>query len=365
LLFFANFLAILIVAAVVFSVSGLLISNLQQSKGVIFRRFLTPVFGLVIVSILLTHYLFGMIEQWQMQQTANRVIAEQLFNEPFTSIEKVMLDRQNGNDDVNVLAVLHTPRAINPEKAKTVENALADALNRPVHMFFRCSITNDVTSVGSANLLARPDLDGVFTEKELPEEVRLVQIAEQVVREKASELPYIDLTDVRLVRFPTGPVVIVSIISPREPGSEGIAAVEKIINERVGGGHVQLLVRVIASTDVTSKGRLLLGDAHFGLMTEAQLNMQKRIEGHARQLLAQIKDVIILSLDAAKAGNEWQIRAEINGPRMLSPVDIKRLESNLAAVVHEPIAVTVLAKTETVVTNTGYYSAAELTSKSK
>lgn len=365
LLFFANFLAILIVAAVVFSVSGLLVSHMQQSKGVIFRRFLMPALGLVMVSVLLTHYLLGMIEQWRMQQTANRVVAQQLFNEPFTAIEKVMLDRQNGNDNVNVLVVLHTPRVINPEKAKAVESALAEALNQPVHMFFRCSITNDVTSAGSANLLARPDLDGVFTEKELPDEVKLVQIAEQVVREKTSELPHIDLTDVRLVKFPTGPVVIVSIISPREPRAEGIAALEKTINERVGGEHVKLLVRVIASTDLTSKGRLLLGDAHFGIMSEAQLNQQKSIEEHARRLFGQMNDLNVLSLDAAMLGNDWQIRAEVFSPRILSPGEIKRLESALAGAAHAPVAITVLAKTEAVVTNEGYFSATELVSKSK
>jgi len=365
LLFFANFLAILIVAAVSFSLSGLIISKASQSTGVVFRRFLTPTVGLIVVSVLLTHYLTGMIDRWRVLQTANRVIEQQLSSEPSTAVEQVMFDRQNGNDGINVLAVLRTPRVIDPEKAKTVESALSKALNSPVQMFFRCSITHDVTAAGSANLLARPDLNGAFTEKDLPEEVRIVQIAEQVVREKASELPNIDLKEVRLVKFSSGPVLVVSIVSPREPLPEAVASVEHLINDRIGGGDVRLLVRVVSSVDVTRKGRLLLGEAHFGEISEEQARMQNHIEEFARQLLTQIEGVIVLSLDAAKFDNEWRIRVEAIGPHMLSPADIQRLESRLVHELNEPIKVAILSRTEAVVTNTGYYSAVELAGKTK
>lgn len=365
LLFFANFLAILIVAAVLFSLSGLVVSGKNQTTGVVARRFLTPIIGLVAVSILLTHYLIGMIDQWKTLQTADRVIAKELANEPSTAIDNVIIDRHTEGGTVNVLAVIRTPRVINPEKAKTVEKALANALKKPVQMFFRCSITHDVTATGSANLLARPDLNGDFTEKALPEDVRIAQISEQVVREMALDFPYIDLQDVRLVKFPSGPVVIVSIVSPSEPLPEGVRKVEKVINERIGGKPVKLLVRVIKSVDVTDKGRLLLGQAHFEKMSEEQQQMQTFIEESTRRLLAQFKGVIVLNLDAAQIGRDWRIHAEVIGPRMLSPKDIKRLEKNLVDLTHESIKITLLSSMEAAITDEGYYSVNELRRKSK
>ncbi len=365
LLFFANFLAILIVAATLFSFSGLVASGTNQSKSMVVRRFLTPAIGLVAVSILLTHYLLGMIEHWQMVETTNRVIARELIDEPSTSIEQVIVDKQKNDGAVNVLAMLRTPQAISPEKVKAVEKALSDALQNPVHMFFRCSITYDITAAGSANLRARPDLNGTFTEQKLPENVRIVQTAEQVIRELDADLPQIELQDIRLVQFPSGPVVLVSITSPLNPLPEAITKVENMINDRIGSTHVKLLVRVENSMDFTDKGRLLLGQAHFEPISEEQAQMQQHIEDAARELLTDFKDIIVLSLDAAKLENEWQIRAEAIGPRMLSARDIARIEKELEKQARTPVKLTVLSRMEAAVTDTGYYSVWDLVRQNK
>lgn len=360
LLFFANFLAILVVAAILFSFSGLVVSRADQSRGEVIRRFLTPAISLVAVSILLTHYLLGMIDHWQMQKTANRVIAQELANEPSTAIEKVLLDKRDNAEGVNILAVISTPRVIDPDKVKAVEKSLADALQKPVHMFFRCTITYDVTAAGSANLMATPNLDGAFTDKKLPDDVRIVQIAEQVVRERLSDLPHIDLREVRLLKFPGARVVLVSIFSPREPLPEGVAAAEQSINDRIAGDEkIKLLVRVMTSTDMTDKGRLLLGQAHMVDMDEGQAALQQRLEKMAGQEIRN-DGGIVLSLDAAKVGSKWQIRAEVIGPRLLSPKEIAAIEATLARQTQVDVELTVMAKVEAVVNGSGYYSAMDL-----
>lgn len=360
LLFFANFLAILLVAAGIFSLAGLINKREFVSKKIVLRRFLTPVIGLVAVSILLTDYLFGMIDHWRTLKIANQVIVEQLADEASTAIEKVVLDDQAAGNGVNVLAVIRTPRVIDPNKAKSVENALSEALNMPVQMFFRCSITRDVTAAGSANLLATPNLDGAFTEKTLSENVKIVQIAEQVVRELVSDLPQIDLQDVRLLRLPSGPVVLVSIVSPREPLPEAVRKAEKQIIDRLDGQKVQLLLRVVKSLDVTAKGRLQLGDAHFGKISPQEAVRQNEMEVVARKILGQFKDLIVLSLDALEYGDVWQIRAEVIGPKMPTPGDIQSAEKSLSSQFKQPVEMVLVASVEAIVTDSGYHSTMDI-----
>lgn len=365
LLFFANFLAILIVAAGIFSLAGLVARRDALSKKIVLRRFLTPIIGLIAVSILLTDYLLGMINHWHTLKVANQVIVEQLADEASTAIEKVVVDDSSKPSDISVLAEIRTPRVITPEKAKAVETALREALHKPVQMFFRCSITHDVTAAGSANLLAAPNLDGAFTEKNLPENVRIVQTAEQVVREMASDLPQIDLQDVRLLQFPTGPVVLVSILSPREPLPEAVAKAEQRINDRLGEQRVQLMLRVLNALDITSRGRLLLGEAHFANLSPEQAQRQAEIEQVTEEQLGKFKDVIVLNIDAVQQDDKWHVRAEVIGPKLPTPESILAVEKKLAQQFKQIVDLVLVARVEAVVTHTGYHSAIDLLRKKR
>jgi uncharacterized hydrophobic protein (TIGR00271 family) len=360
LLFFANFLAILVVAAVIFSLAGLIDKGGSVSKKMVLRRFLTPVIGLIAVSILLTDYLVGMINHWQTLKVANQVIIEQLADEASMAIEQVVLDDHDTGDSVNILAVVRAPRAISPEKTKVIENALRVALNKPVQMYFRCSITYDVTATGSANLLAAPNLDGNFTEQKLPEKVKIMQISEQVIREMVSDLPQIDLQEVRLLHLPSGPVVLASILSPREPLPEGIQQAEKQINDRLDGQKVQLLLRVINTVDITAKGRLLLGDAHFDKISPQEAARQNEVEAFTRKTLSQFEGVIVISVDAIQHDDNWQIRAAVIGPKMPTPADIQLVEKSLSKQFNQAAKLALVASVEAVVTDTGYHSAMDL-----
>jgi hypothetical protein len=115
------------------------------------------------------------------------------------------------------------------------------------------------------SLLAQLTLDGTFTDRELSPAARLAQIAEQTVRDILVDRPDIRLTDVNVLQMPVGPVVVVSIQSAREPIPPRIGRAEKTIPERTGDPNVVLLVRTVVSSDITSTGRVLLGQAHFGV----------------------------------------------------------------------------------------------------
>jgi len=109
--------------------------------------------------------------------------------------------------------------------------------------------------------------------------MRLLQQAEQVAREIVANRADIDLKDVELVNFPSGPVLVASIESPRPPNPANIARFEALLRERLGEESIRVVVRVAESVDITSKGRVLFGEAHFGALSADEAQRQAAVRG--------------------------------------------------------------------------------------
>jgi hypothetical protein len=153
---------------------------------------------------------------------------------------------------------------------------------------------------------------------------------------------------------------LASILSPREPLPEGIQQAEKQINDRLDGQKVQLLLRVINTVDITAKGRLLLGDAHFDKISPQEAARQNEVEAFTRKTLSQFEGVIVISVDAIQHDDNWQIRAAVIGPKMPTPADIQLVEKSLSKQFNQAAKLALVASVEAVVTDTGYHSAMDL-----
>jgi hypothetical protein len=209
------------------------------------------------------------------------------------------------------------------------------------------------------SLLAQLTLDGTFTDRELSPAARLAQIAEQTVRDILVDRPDIRLTDVNVLQMPVGPVVVVSIQSAREPIPPRIGRAEKTIPERTGDPNVVLLVRTVVSSDITSTGRVLLGQAHFGVSSEQDAVMARTLEESTRKQIRALHNIIPNSVDAAPSGEGWEVRAEVVGATVPSPDDIAAIEQTLTREIGAPVTLSVLARAEVVVTGTRYESVQE------
>src|SRR5207248_1700220 len=159
-----------------------------------------------------------------------------------------------------------------------IQEALRSRLGEPVHLFMRCTLTKDVTATGSTTLRPYLSLNGKVTTAPVSPDMRLLQQAEQVAREVVATRPDIVLKDIELVTLPAGPVLVVSIESPRPPNPSRIARFEALLRERLGEQSVRVVVRAAESVDITSKGRVLFGEAHFGAAPEEEVQRQRTVE---------------------------------------------------------------------------------------
>jgi uncharacterized hydrophobic protein (TIGR00271 family) len=357
LLFAANFLAILVVSAVVFIVAGFVTRQEIGSFLKFIERFAAAGIGLVVVAVILTYYLVGVIQDARTKQTINSVLEAELAADPTTTLEKVLYHRDNGGLDV--FSTVLTPRVLSPQKVKRMEEALSQHVGESVRLFVRCSLTKDVTAIGATSLLTGRNLDGKFTTDAIAPEAQMLQAAEQVIREILINFPQVTLNDIELVTLPTGPVLVVSVQMPRAPLPVGIQRLEKLLQERVGDPRTRLIIRVINSVDISSKGRILLGQAHFGEPSAEEAAVREALEQAAQAGIEQIPNLFVINIDAAKSEADWAVRAEVVGPRVPSPAEVRTLETTLQKLAGQPVTVSLWARTEVVVTGQRYTSVKE------
>ena len=215
-------------------------------------------------------------------------------------------------------------------------------------------MTKEVTATGATNLRPYLSLDGTVTEAPLSPEMRLLQEAEQVAREVAAQRPEIALLDLDLVSVPTGPVLIVSIQTPRDPQPEAVGRFEAQLRERLGAPNVQVVVRRVDSTDITRKGKIPYGAAHFGKTTGAEAARRKRVEDDVRAGIEGAPNLHVTAIDAVRAGTGWSVRAEAVGPRVPTPAEIRDVERRAGKSLGEPVQLSLRALVDVMVTGTGY-----------
>jgi len=358
LLFFANVLAILAVAAALFLIAGFVTwAEIGSLRGLA-RRFAPAAIGLLLVAALLTNYLVDMVSNIHTRRAITAVLDGELAREPSTAL--VAVDFSPGKEGVEVLSEVRTPRVIEPGRVKEIQDALASRLGAPVRLFMRCALTKDVTATGSTTLRPYLSLDGKVTTAPVSPDMRLLQQAEQVAREVVANRPDINLKNVELVHFPTGPVLVVSIESARAPGPGRIARFEALLRERLAEPNVRVVVRVAESVDITSKGRVLFGEAHFGAASGDEAQRQRAVEEAVRANLQNLPNTFVTAIDAVPLESGWAVRADVVAPRVPAPSDVHNVEARAGSAIKEPVELTVRARTDVLVTGTQYKAAGDV-----
>jgi len=357
LLFIANVLAILAVAALLFLIAGFVTrAEIGSVRGLV-RRFTPAVIGLLLVTALLTRYLVRMVSQIHTQRAIAAVLDEELAHQPSTALSGV--DFSRSKDGVDVLAEVRTPHVPAPGRVNEIQDALGRRLGEPVRLFMRCLLTKDVTAAGTTTLRPYLSLNGTVATAPVSPDMRLLQQAEQVAREVVATRPNIILKDVELVNFLTGPVIVVSIESSRAPTPDRIAQFEALLRERLGEQRARVVVRVAESVDITSKGRVLYGEAHFGAESEDEVQRRRVIERTVLANLQGLPNTFVTAIDAVRRESGWAVRAEVVGPRVLAPNDVRAIEASTAKITGELVDLEVRARTDILVTGKQYQAAGE------
>lgn len=351
-LFFANVLAILGVGAVLFMIAGFVTREEMGSVRGVARRFAPAVLGFVLVTALLTSSLVRMVTDLRATRTINTVLTAALAEQPGSAL--VSVESTRGDKALDVLATVRTPRIMSPDLVEKIQASLARELATPVRLFMRCGVTKDVLAAGTTDLRPYVNLHSHGAETAMSPQTVLLQDAEQVAREVVATRPELVLKDVELLELASGPVLIFSVENPREPSADGVASFEALLRERLQEDDVRVVVRTVDTTDITAKGRILFGEAHFGEHTPEEARAQGAVEDAARTSLQKLQYIFVTAVDAIQRDNAWLVRAEVVGPRTLTPDEVRTAEQQTSAAIGSVVALSVRTRTDLMVTSRGY-----------
>jgi hypothetical protein len=76
--------------------------------------------------------------------------------------------------------------------------------------------------------------------------------------------------------------------------------------------------------------------------------------------LEHIPNRFVTAIDAVRRESRWDVRAEVVAPKVPTPAEIRRSEQEVSKAVGEPVALTVRARTDVVVTGEQYQSVEQL-----
>lgn len=356
LLFFANFVAILLVSALAFLGAGL--TRRQGDTGGARRvagNMAVAILSFFLVSAYLTHSLITILGDRHQASQVKTTLERSLVEDPNTSL--VALHRKTVGDTLDVLATLRTPKSFDPQRVAAMEKTLATALGQPVRLVVRCLLTKDIFPPGGTTVVVAPGLDGTFLTDKVPPDVRRLQLAEQTLRELFSTRPQLLLLDVDLVHILGNPVILATLQSPRPLIPQEAREFEAAIRDRLGDPSIRLLARCQVPVDVTATGRILYGKAHFG----PEDVQAKAVGACIRRAVEALPDMFVTSLDVVRGEDGFQARAEIAGARLITPKEITAIEAKAAAFAGEPVRFAAWSRLDLMVTGRRYLPVEEYT----
>jgi uncharacterized hydrophobic protein (TIGR00271 family) len=352
LLFFANFLAILIVSGLMFIGAGFVRKSEMPSKLNITRQFSSAILSLIVVCIFLTRALISVVDQYKTSATIESLLNEALAVEPATTLEEFKFKKNL--ESIDILAVLRAARPLSPSKVKEIETRLGDALELRPKLVVRCTIVKDISATGSTSVVIDTNLDGTFITDRLTYPVKRFQLAEQALREVLDSYPGLFLREVEFIRLEEVPIVIATIESSSAINAAHVKGFEQAIQLKLQDPEVRLLVRSADLVGVTRKGRVLFGKAHLSKLPRKEALLQDQVENSVFMRLRALKDIYPLNVDAIRRGEGWQVRAEVVSPQTMSPQEVGRIEKEVSKDLKLPVQLEVWLRQDILISGAGF-----------
>ena len=352
LLFFANFISILLVAAAVFLAAGLASEFLSKSPWDLIRRFGWATLAFLVLVVVLSNTLVEMVQGRRLDRVIKQVLTDELANLSYASLDKQM--HKTESNEVYVLATVRSPRIIPPDEVGKIQDALSRRLEKPINLIVRTTIARDMSAVGSTSQVVEQNLDGNFMNAAISDKEMVLKSAEQVLWEQLASRPDFRFVSVDYGRAPRGKVILAAVEGISPPTAEAIRQVERLIQERVQDPTLSLIVRFTPSILLDRYGQALYGWTYEGEITPEKEELARDIRAALNQVFdTHYPDVHPVRLYYNLLGNKWKILLEATGTGTLSSKDRLRIEKMVAEKVAHPVQISVWFRVETVLTEEG------------
>lgn len=360
-LFFANFLSILLVAAVTFVLAGMNPRSKLSERKHFVRSFAIAAAGFVVVAVFLTYSLVRIVKDRYLNDSIKTVLEENFSRLHATALDSFVFDIEDGK--LYVLASVRTHSLLSPEEVKGLEEAVNEKVDMPAELIVRSTISKDVSSSGTPADIRQQNLDGFFLGKDLTEDEKLLRDSEQVVLGKIAIWPGMELIDVELIDLQRGRTVLVTLGGPRSLTYDEIEKLEKDVRDASGHPDLDLVVRSIITTLADRNGDIIYGWLYsWGVDKEKRAELD-RVWDVMEEKFSRYGELFLINTHGRVDGDTLHILAETVGLEPVTPAEVASLENELSETFGGPVRLDVWYRTDAVITNKGYQSFEEYNEK--
>ena len=353
LLFFANFLSILLVASAIFFAAGMERKFGSVTKKDVVRRFGLALIGFCFLAAFLSKGLYEIVQTTRLKNSIYSVLSEELSHLPATDLKDVV--HQPHEDKVFVLAQVNAPTDITPPRVKKMEEALEKEIAMPIELFVRTTVTRDVSATGSINQVIAETLDGFSYSHKPDPKIKILKVAEQTIREYLASILGLYVEEINLITIREKPVILATVFGVRKLSPDEIKNIETRIWERVGDNNLQLVIRYIQTALHDRWGMSRYEWIWIEDMSSEQESLLEKFDEFIHESFKN-SEFFVVNVDYTMREGIYLVLVELVGPRLFSQKELVDLRKKLSAIAKSEVKVYVRSRPEVVVTEDGYTS---------
>lgn len=352
MLFLANFLSILVVTSVTFVLSGMAQRFGVRAKGVeLFRRFQLPIVAFIVIAAFLGHSLYKIALERRMAKSIQETLIDQTSRIPSTALENVNFyhEEEEKKDWIHVVANVSTPVVLTPTQVSIMQEQLSQEIKMPVELIVHCTLSSNVSALGSVKNILQQNLDGTFEKSTGSDILKDIATTEQVIREHLSTDVALDLNRVEYVpRNPQRNIMLAHVSGFRHIAAEEIRQLEVDVRKATEDPTIELVFSHVEKTISTVDGTI-----HYGWIPGKQYSPEtiKR----ARQIHADLVAFFdgdeaykLVNTNVTRLDDKFHFMLEIVGPEVCPRQKIEKLQTQLAKKFSEPLSLYALSRAEIV-----------------
>lgn len=352
LLFFANFLSILLISAATFWIFGMAGRFSDLDRKVIIKRFSFPVICFALVTIFLTYTLINISQNHYLSKAISNTLENELLEYPHTTLEGTKYNERDGT--VYVLAKINSSRAITPTQVSRLQSSLNKNIDRPIELIVHNNMAKQISALGSDLKIGKQKLDGTIVTRTLHPRVRAAKVADTLIRNILSEVVGFELDHVRVYQIEETSTVVASIYGVTAPNPSIIGEIESQLKKELGNPEVRLVVSFIETKifDRTGSIRLEFSGLH-SLDDDQKTEADNAITLIKNEIKAR-HDIFIAGVNYDIIDGVLHVLIDATGPELLSQHEIFEIERKVTDSGATPIKLFVFMQTNVVVTSAGY-----------
>ena len=350
LLFFANFLSILLISSSLFIYVGMSRNFPTISTKTFLRRFGLACIGFLVITGFLSRALFHIVVERRITDEINIVLVDELASLPATDIRQVLHHSEKGK--IYVMVHLYSPSDIMPARVKRIQNSLESKLDSQVELFVRSTLSRDTSAEGLFNFVETESLDGFYLSRKSNERVVAIRVAEQIIREYLQTTVGLYLEEMNLVDLGSRSYLLATVFGARQLREKEIELLENKIREKASDISIHLVLRHVKVDLYDKYGQGYLELADLEGIDDAYEADQLQIEEEIERIFSSNSHILQNTVIRYREGG-YIVLVELVVRDDFTDTEYDQLFESITKISDHPIELYVRFRTDIVVTNEG------------